>query len=110
MPLPTSAAPQRLRDRVVPILTGPPVLAFLPALTLGAYWLGGEPALLLTSLGIPLVFAMTGALSRQPEPPAADKDRATGLMLRDGLDRVLEHVHERTGAGGGSSRHASCWT
>lgn len=100
MPLPTSAAPQRLRDRVVPILTGPPVLAFLPALTLGAYWLGGEPALLLTSLGIPLVFAMTGALSRQPEPPAADKDRATGLMLRDGLDRVLEHVHERTGAGG----------
>ena len=27
------------------ILTGPPVLAFLPALTLAAYWIAGEPAL-----------------------------------------------------------------
>ena len=33
-----------VRNRIVPILTGPPILAFLPALTLGAFWLG-EPFL-----------------------------------------------------------------
>ena len=58
MPLPHSGPLGRLRHQFLPVLTGPPVLAFLPAVTLGAFWLGGETALLLASLGLPLLFAL----------------------------------------------------
>ena len=37
MPVPHSLA--RFQAWVAPALTGPPLLAFLPALSLGAFWL-----------------------------------------------------------------------
>ncbi len=39
----------------------PENLAFLPAITLAAYWLGGEHLLLLAALGLPLLFLAFGA-------------------------------------------------
>lgn len=45
----------RFQAWLAPALAGPPLLAFLPALSLGAFWLGGERALVLTSLGLPLL-------------------------------------------------------
>lgn len=41
------------------LLQGPHLLAFLPALVLGAFWLGGEGWLLATALGLPALFALT---------------------------------------------------
>lgn len=43
-----------LRYSLATILTGPQALAFLPALVLGGFWLGGEPVLLATALAVPL--------------------------------------------------------
>jgi EAL domain-containing protein (putative c-di-GMP-specific phosphodiesterase class I)/GGDEF domain-containing protein len=53
---------------------GPQVMAFLPALTLAAYWLGGEPYLLVTAVVIPALFAAGGllTLSRAPADPGID--------------------------------------
>lgn len=45
------------RQRLRLLLQGPHLLAFLPALVLGAFWLGGEGWLLATALGLPLFFA-----------------------------------------------------
>ena len=98
MPMPLAGA-RRLVDQVLPVLTGPPVLAFLPALTLAAFWLGGETALIVVALGLPLSLAVIGAFAAVPDPGPA-RDRATGLMLRDGFDDMLAQVHGQTGAGG----------
>ena len=42
------------------LLQGPHLLAFLPAMVLGAFWLGGEGWLLATALGLPALFALCG--------------------------------------------------
>ena len=59
----------RLRNSLAPVLLGPPVLAFLPALTLGTYWMGGEHALMIAALGLPLFFAGLGFFSRGTHAP-----------------------------------------
>ncbi|WP_415919429.1 putative bifunctional diguanylate cyclase/phosphodiesterase [Tateyamaria sp. SN6-1] len=41
-------------------LKGPQLLAFLPAMTLAAYWLGGEVALIATALLLPLIWVAAG--------------------------------------------------
>lgn len=57
-----------LREIVV-ILAGPPqVFAFLPAITLGAYWLGGERSLLLAAVIVPTAFALAGLFSQVRRP------------------------------------------
>lgn len=61
-----------LREIVV-ILAGPPqVFAFLPAITLGAYWLGGERSLLLAAVIVPTAFALAGLFSQVRRPEAAE--------------------------------------
>lgn len=44
------------------ILTGPQALAFVPAICLASFWLGGELALVITALFLPMTFAATGLL------------------------------------------------
>ncbi|MGH1577765.1 EAL domain-containing protein [Planktotalea sp.] len=41
------------------MIWGPHILAFLPAICLGAYWLVGEGGLIACALGLPLLWAMT---------------------------------------------------
>ncbi len=84
--MPISAALARLRARLAPTLSSPPALAFLPALCLAAFWIGGEPALLLVSLGLPLLLAVAGTLL----PNARNGlDAASGLLRRDGFEGAL---------------------
>ncbi len=96
MQLPIDGSLLRLRRQMIEVLAGPPILAFLPALTLGAFWLGGEGALVLTSLGLPLVFAMTGVLNRWPGMAGVPHDAVTGLILRDGFEETVERIHTGT--------------
>ena len=50
-----------LRQGAVTALTGPQMLAFLPAIMLAAYWLGGELALTAIALALPIAwFALDG--------------------------------------------------
>ncbi|MFY0681703.1 MAG: EAL domain-containing protein [Thalassovita sp.] len=62
----------KLRQTLRSAITGPHILAFLPAIVLGAFWAGGETWLLAVSLGMPAVFAMAGGFSQwstQAYPP-----------------------------------------
>ena len=53
------ASPQ-LRRNLEFILRGPPGLAFLPALCLGAFWFGGEGALIAVAAVVPSVYLIVG--------------------------------------------------
>lgn len=71
---------------IVSVVRRPEVLAFLPAMTLGAFWLGGEAALVLIALGLPLIIMAVGTASNcqplWPEVPA-------GAMAIGIMDQVL---------------------
>lgn len=94
--MPTATDLARYRTRILPVLTGPPVLAFLPALTLGAFWLGGEIALLLASLGLPLMFALAGALGKWPAGRRRLSQATTGLLAEADFHDALRRVFETT--------------
>lgn len=110
-----------LRAAIRRAMTGTHVLAFLPALALGAFWIGGEGFLLAVALGLPVVFALAGgfetALPQLNVPPEADLTDAHGaetmashalenakqsamttaciLVEVEGLDHVLHRFGEQ---------------
>ncbi|MFT4959129.1 MAG: diguanylate cyclase (GGDEF)-like protein [Paracoccaceae bacterium] len=96
MPNPLTKFLTGLSNQLQPVLTSPSILAFLPALTLGAYWVGGETALLVTALGLPLLFAIPRTLVRNPANLLAIRDSVTGLLLRDGFATILDQVYDDT--------------
>ena len=71
------------------VLIGPQTLVFLPALTLAAYWYGGEVLLLFVAILIPGVFAVTGMYSGTGPAWATARDGDTGLILRAGVEKAL---------------------
>lgn len=76
----------------------PEVLVFLPAITLAAFWLGGERALLGVALIAPMMFLLAGAApSRDAMLQAVLPDALTGLALRPQaiarLDDILRDSH-----------------
>ena len=92
--------PGRLRIRrvflqLLAFARRPELLAFLPAVTLGAFWLGGEEALVLTAVCVPIVYALAGILGAGPtaEVVLPGTDPVSGLPWRDAaverLDRAL---------------------
>lgn len=60
------------------------MLAFIPVFTLGAYWAGGEFALMTVALALPVVFALFGGFGERPDLKT-ERDPLTGLVLRDSL-------------------------
>ena len=84
-----------LAQRAGRALEGPQSLAFAPALALGAFWLGGEGALVVLALALPVLYAVLGALARSKD---AGRDRLTGLAdmagFRDALDARLARAAE----------------
>lgn len=89
----------RFQKQVLPVLTAPSILAFLPAATLGASWLGGEKALVAVALLLPVLFGLAGAFrSRASDAPAHDS--ATGLIQRDGFNTLLSKTFKETGHDG----------
>lgn len=81
----------RIRTRLAPALFAPPILAFLPAITLATFWLGGEAALIWVALGLPLLFAAVGGFSSRGANPVP-RDSVTGLMLREGFEMEMKRV------------------
>ncbi len=80
------------RAKLRSALNGPQVLAFLPALTLGGYWLGGEGTLVGLALGLPAVFALAGAFGSGAQPAPVARDGLTGLCLREGVQHALDQA------------------
>ena len=92
---PNSGHLMRIRRKIAPVLLGPPILAFLPAVTLATFWLGGEVALLTVALGMPVLFGALGAFGNS-KVSYVPRDSVTGMLLREGFEMVLEQVHIET--------------
>ncbi len=89
-----SVLPQSPRRRRYLRLLGwfrrPEFLLFLPAITLAGFWLGGERALLLLALGLPLVIAFAGPdPSRNPQPPGEADEGSSLQRAIAAMDRML---------------------
>lgn len=71
------------------LVTGPQALAFMPAMALAAFWIGGEAWLIIVALALPLIIALAsrgadgsvGPSERDPSPPEESMDA---------LNRALE--------------------
>ena len=75
------------RSNIRATLNSPQTLAFIPALTLGGYWLGGESTLLILALLLPAVLAFVGygATTQTNQQTALD-----GMGQRESIENALE--------------------
>jgi len=87
-------------------LIGPQIFAFLPALTLGAMWYGGEGLLLYMALIFPALFAAAGLLN-SAGIGTDGKDAITGLALRRVASQRLDfYLDEQNNTGKSSAAFA----
>ena len=81
----------RVFIKVLAFARRPELLAFLPAVTLAAFWLGGEGALVATALCVPFAYALAGILGNaRGDICAPESDPLTGLPLREAAVRRLD--------------------
>lgn len=78
--------------RIGPWLRRPELLVFLPALSLAAYWVGGETIMMMTALGLPLVFAFAGAFRGFNSAADGQADGSNGITLRPQITRFLDAI------------------
>lgn len=87
-----------LRARLDAALRRPQLLAFLPAVSLGAFWLGGEGALVLVALGLPLLIALTGGSADDARVAVPDSMVFTPPERLEALvAELLQEAGERQG-------------
>ena len=85
----------RVRDiqrKLRSAMIGPQTLAFLPAITLGGYWFGGEGVLLFLALVFPGAFAITGMFSGTGPAWSEARDKETGLRLRGAAEKAVANI------------------
>ncbi|WP_170765007.1 GGDEF domain-containing phosphodiesterase [Ruegeria lacuscaerulensis] len=93
----------RILDSLASVLSGPPALAFAPAISLAAFWIGGEYALVAAALGLPLVIACVtefGALARRRLRRSASEG---GLLPIDIFASEMEGIFKASSASGENS-------
>jgi len=95
---PDRSARRLLRKVLSAMAGGPQVLAFLPALTLAAYWLGGEPYLLATTILVPALFAAGGLFTRSFAGAGLPPPGSDGLPGRTSAVARAEAILEVSGA------------
>jgi EAL domain-containing protein (putative c-di-GMP-specific phosphodiesterase class I)/GGDEF domain-containing protein len=84
----------RVFVRIGSELRRPEMMVVLPALMLAVFWLGGERALIMAALGLPVVIGLFGALSLRDADLMAPLARATGglvppAQIAPALDAIL---------------------
>ncbi len=72
------------------LLRRPELMVFLPAITLAAFWFGGEEALILTALAAPLIFTISGAFRFKETAQLPLADGLSGLALRPQVIAMLD--------------------
>ncbi len=70
----------------------PETMVFLPAMTLASYWLGGDRALILLALGLPLLAAIVGAFRHSDSVIGPLPDGLNGLALRQQIVSALDLI------------------
>ncbi|NVO57955.1 GGDEF domain-containing protein [Rhodobacteraceae bacterium B1Z28] len=93
----------RLIRSLAVALNAPSALAFIPALSLGAFWVGGERALIATALGFPLVLAGVGVLRDRPASDGRRQRLSGGLLANDQFDMELGAIFDATNRSGEDS-------
>ncbi len=78
----------------------PELMVFLPAVTLAAFWFGGEGSLILMAFAAPLIFTVAGAFRFKLPIHAPAPDGFSGLALRPQVIGMLDTAL-RDGAAGG---------
>ncbi|WP_299943310.1 GGDEF domain-containing phosphodiesterase [uncultured Ruegeria sp.] len=81
-------------DALRVLFTGPQILAFVPAVCLAAFWLGGERALVITALGLPLVLALTGKWGSRSYSAHSSGMRPSGSVTYDVFQSELQLISE----------------
>ena len=81
-----------IRRSVTEALTGPPALAFLPALSLAAFWFGGENALVFAAAVLPVVYLLGNRFGGGLWMP---RDAVSGLFQRSAFEELTEQVFQR---------------
>lgn len=79
-------------QRLLGQLRRPELMVFLPALTLAAFWVGGERSLIVVALGAPLLLAMAGALRVSSGGQMILADALTGLALRPQIIEIMDKI------------------
>lgn len=72
-------------------VTGPHILAFLPAAVLGAYWIGGEGYLLTISLSFPVLYALAGGFGQFARPQQTEDLPPADIILETRLQDAHQH-------------------
>lgn len=72
-------------------LRRPEWMVFLPAITLTAFWLGGESVLAITAIALPLAFALVGAFQMHQEQKSPRGIGTSALALHN---HVVDHIDE----------------
>lgn len=83
---------QSLSKRIRDLFWGPQMLAFLPALCLGAYWLVGEGGLIACALGLPVLWSLFIGFDPAPRRSAGASKAATldADQITQRVDGVLK--------------------
>lgn len=84
---------QSLREGAASILTGPPMLAFVPAVMLAAFWLGGEVALTTIAIALPVLWLAFGGLQDLMRKRLA-RELQPGLVSQDAFRDKVDAIRE----------------
>ncbi len=82
-----------LSSRIVKLLTGPPALAFIPALSLAAFWFGGEGALLLVAALAPATYLLSGGTWSSPGKTQSDASALGQILARGPMVAKCEELY-----------------
>jgi len=83
----------KTRDTMKTIGANPAVFAFLPALCLGVVWFGGEMALVITAIIVPVMVLFAGAHGTTA-PADLSQSARSGLMQRGDFDAAVTQFFE----------------
>ncbi|WP_420586091.1 putative bifunctional diguanylate cyclase/phosphodiesterase [Ruegeria sp.] len=92
----------RVLEAVSQGLSGPAALAFVPAISLASFWLGGERALVVVALGLPLAYMVAASVDARTGLRRSRRN-PSGLMPIDSFAAELEGIFDTSAASGTES-------
>jgi diguanylate cyclase (GGDEF)-like protein len=81
-----------MRQRFALVLTGPPALAFVPAMCLAAFWFGGEGALIVLAGFLPVLYLVGGSFHGRA---ALTGEVTTGILPRTVFEELTDQTHQK---------------
>lgn len=83
----------RVQRHLAVALTGPPAMAFLPALCLASFWAGGEVALMVVAAMLPVTYFVAKGVDQGMR---VRRDATSGLFQRHDFQELVAETYQRT--------------